>query len=440
MRLSILAYVDFSNPADYYRYMHRRKLLLGALIVLLLPLSAFVPAFAQSDSGADEAGPNPFVSGLRVAVRDPEVRLTWEARPDIAGGYRVYRSTEQIDTESLSESILVAELGDETEVFVDVPPDPGSYFYAVTIVAEDGTEYRLAVPFQNRTEQAVRIERSPDPEALAATVQSIQAEVRGEEITVSFDADRADRELVLFRRAAPIANAADLTEAIRVDTVGSNRKRIEDVGVPGVSYFYALLDEVLVASGNMRLEPGRNTTTSAVQIPLAAERIARVPTDVPRSRFAPLPLLQLDTSAATGRMLEQFGIPARAAPITAQTSEALSALVVAGPSAPSPLSSVERLPTETANNRKGVEGTLAAIVEDQLLVGDYEEAERFLTNLLSLSIDPELEARVRFYRGQALYFQRQYEDAFLAFLAADRWYFEESRRWMDSILSILSAN
>ncbi len=51
--------------------------------------------------------------------------------------------------------------------------------------------------------------------------------------------------------------------------------------------------------------------------------------------------------------------------------------------------------------------------------GTLPEAERQLRNFLSLNRRREVEARARFYLGQALYLQDRPREAFLEFLACE---------------------
>jgi hypothetical protein len=59
-----------------------------------------------------------------------------------------------------------------------------------------------------------------------------------------------------------------------------------------------------------------------------------------------------------------------------------------------------------------------------------------MRNLLMLPIGTELEQRVRFYLGQALYFDGRREPAFMEFvIAADGDLYSSAKPWMDGILT-----
>jgi hypothetical protein len=75
------------------------------------------PAVFAQDEGTDDLNRDvfaPFVSRLRVAVRDPQVRITWRDSEDLSdGSYLVYRHTDEINQNTLDAATLSQRLNRE---------------------------------------------------------------------------------------------------------------------------------------------------------------------------------------------------------------------------------------------------------------------------------------------------------------------------------------
>ena len=82
---------------------------------MLLGAQSSAPARIDAVQGAvprldDDRVFAPFVSRLRVAVKEPQIRLTWQDIPDFTGSYQIFRYTEEIGLENLDKATMVSEL------------------------------------------------------------------------------------------------------------------------------------------------------------------------------------------------------------------------------------------------------------------------------------------------------------------------------------------
>jgi TolA-binding protein len=78
-------------------------------------------------------------------------------------------------------------------------------------------------------------------------------------------------------------------------------------------------------------------------------------------------------------------------------------------------------------------------VETTLVAGDWPEAERRLKGFLNLKREGALEARARFYLGQAYWFQGKVREATLEFLRCEGFLYVESRQWQDACIDRLAG-
>src|SRR6056297_241984 len=223
---------------------------LARRVTLLLFTLVSVAALSAQSGEAEDAPFAPFVSRLRLSIRDPQVRVTWEDAADILTDYRVYRSREPITNETLSEATFIASVAPGEEAYIDIPPTPGGYHYAVLAESPAGNPYRVVIPGRNASFRAVVIENVATEAERAARVERIDAVVVDTEgrraIELTAVADREGRSLAVYRATTRIDDVADLANASLVREIDSAEARLIDLPVPGVAYYYAAVDSALL--------------------------------------------------------------------------------------------------------------------------------------------------------------------------------------------------
>ncbi len=421
--------------------------------LLLFTLVSAATVSAQS-SGAEDAPFAPFVSRLRLSIRDPQIRVTWEDAADIVAEYRVYRSREPITNETLSEATFIATVGPGEEAYIDIPPAPGGYHYAVLAESPAGNPYRVVIPGRNASFREVVIENVATEAERAARVERIDAivvETEGRRaIELTAVADREGRTLAVYRATTPIDDVTDLADAAFVREVDSAEARLIDLPVPGVAYYYATVDSALLLAGGAEIVMGENATAAPVEIPLriaagptASRPPAReTPADAPlfsppatTARGLPVPFLQLQNRLATGRRLQdpRIMIP-DTKPLREETERTVDSLLSGLGPRTTPGTSLTVLDEDRIPDPEGAEYTLRTILDGPFARRAWEEAIGQLDNFFSLPLTPELEARAYFYRGQAFHFLGERQRAVLELLLARDYYYVESDAWLDRIL------
>ena len=234
----------------------------------------FSPGVACRAAGA--ASFAPFATRLKAQAIDYQVKLTWKDSPDIKGVYVVYRSPEEITSQSFAKAFLVAKVDAGVEFFIDTPPDQKGYFYAVIVQDAAGTLYPVLIPYRNKTSVAVAGLTAAPEEELAARISGIKAAISpaGDGVDITFTASSPARDLLLFWGTSPLLTAEDLLSSTSTTQLDPGTTRYFLPVFPGVDYWFAVLDAGLYKIGKTALVSGVNTTTAPVQIPVAAGKTA----------------------------------------------------------------------------------------------------------------------------------------------------------------------
>ena len=418
--------------------------------MLFVTLSAYTVStlYAQQTTFADEA---PMVSRLRLAIRDPQIRITWEDAQRGAMAYRILRAVAPITDASYSDSLHVATVDPGEQGYIDAPAEPGSYYYAVVAVRPDRSTVPIIVPGRNASFRPVTIVRAASQAEPTAVIQSIEAIVVTDSgrdaIEISMTANREGDRIAVYRATSPITSVDELDDATLVREVVSGTVRLIDLPVPGVHYYYAAVDTAALLAGRAVVSPGENATREPAEIPLGTVVDARAtlpatddpgelepPRETLRSR--PLPTLRLQTQLETGTRLHDPRItipePARLDPETERRIADLILNLGTRPPRPNP---PRILPPDLMPEPEGAEYTLRTIIDGPLAQMAWETALLQLGNLLTLPLTADLRARVHFYRAVASYEKGSIQHAILEFLLAREFYYPQVERWLAYILT-----
>ena len=275
--------------------------------------------------------------------------------------------------------------------------------------------------------------------AAAGTGQPIgrvRSEVIDEAVTVSWSAAPDSGDLVLFRSRDPIQSTETLAAATRIAIVSGSQQQFRDYPIPGVPAYYALVSARAIADGSIELQPGRNTTTAAVQLPLGS-RISDRQFFAPYSfRATPLPYLQpvRDMLQGDGDALPRPLPEQRITRLEPAGAAAVERLMQGLPSQRSHARAATVLPEDAGNSDKGVAFTLRSIVDGPFSHGQWRQAREQIENLLTLPLPSEVESRARFYLGQTFYYEGLYQRAVLEFLLARPHYHAQASDWIAASL------
>jgi hypothetical protein len=406
------------------------------LFLLALALSAAC-GWGQQPSPSRVAGVSlaPFASRLKADIVASQVKLTWRDAPDLTGVYLVYRATEEITAESFARAVLAGTVDTGVESFIDTPPDRRGYYYAVVFRDNAGTTYPLLIPYRNKTTTAVNVQTTAPEEQLAARITGIRAapSAAGDGVEITFTSSSPSRDLLLFWGTAPLATPEDLLRSASATELDPGTTRYLQMALPGIDYWFAVMDAGLYKLGQARIAPGVNATTAPVRIALNPSRISAVPRGTAR-RITPLPSFSIPAGVLNGAQSGDSGIvnapPERKVSAAATRTIALLLQGIARPSAP------ERQPEVFPSDATPIPGTelsrVQRIVAGPFAGGDMQEAQKQLLDFLGMRRGPDVEAHARFYLGQTYYFQGKPRDALMEFLVAEDFYFKQVQSWKDA--------
>jgi len=405
---------------------------------LLAPI--LVPGQEAPAGQSDTARFAPFATRLKAQVFDHQVKLTWKDSPDVKGLYFVYRSPEEITSQSFSKALLLAKVDAGVEFFVDTPPDLKGYFYAVIVQDVAGTLYPVLIPYRNKTSVAVAGQTAASEQELAARISGIKATVSsvGDGVDVTFASSSPTRDLILFWGTAPLSTGEDLLTSTSTTQLDPGTTRYFLPVFPGIDYWVAVLDAGLFRIGQTTLVNGVNTTTSPVQVPVAAGKVA--PSLPAARRPKPLPSLAVTLGVQSGQQLTGPLLPElpEKTRLSAATERSISLLMknIHPPAAKERTRQV--LPADTSPMPGGELARLQEIVTGPFNSGDMAQASRSLIDFLRLPRTAMVEAHARYYLGQTYYFQGRARDALMQFILSEDYYYPEVQPWEDACFEKLA--
>jgi hypothetical protein len=261
-------------------------------------------------------------------------------------------------------------------------------------------------------------------------ITNLRAVVRGDGVEITFDISDSSKIPVLYRSVTPItANRSILSAVIVQSGIGSPYM---DYPVPGIAYYYALITEDELFSGDMEIRPGSNATRDPVEIP-SGYRVGLK--NSPGIRSIPLPLISVNSVSAAGSGNSVV------TPLSPRAERDMSGI--------SPSPNFSKTPFKPPRAFKddldvpsggGEEYMLKNIVQGPFLRRDWEEARENLTEFLSLPRSSSAENRARFYLGQAYYYSGSYREALFEFLLIRDALPAESGEWVQAVLAAMIKN
>jgi len=379
-----------------------------------------------------DKGARPFPTDLHYFSEGTTILLQWQDTPDLTGEvYHIYRYSSPIKTENLSKAELVDTVNAGVEEYRDRPSGTADWYYAVTAEDEKG-HYPLAIPYINSGTLSVGLDRQAVVRENAVQITSLTARTMGSSILVDFDRNGSSRAISLYRSTSPIATPEQLRQSLLVAVLEGDQHAWQDKPIPGISYYYAALDrEILNLEWESKILFKGNYTINPAVIPLS-EFLDNPSLALP-VRKAPLPLLQLEKYYNELPSLA-ISFPEKKA-LTPKLQRRVSAFL----SDISQKEVKEILPrilsVDEEEESSALETKLKQILGEYFLKERWDHGQRALLLLLSEGKDPDLTARIHYYRGQCLYFSGNYEMSYLEFLLSRDIYYSESEEWMEILLN-----
>ena len=402
---------------------------LGLLLTGMLPLSA-QSSEATSDivNGQETAeiiiDNTPTLSylprNLRVAVRGNNVRLDWYTPQTIDDDQQfvIYRHYLPIDDQTITSAERIAtidaQLGENR--YYDTITSIGYWYYAVVPQRQQQEINRLFLRRQNATAVAVHISERTLAQSTESLVKDIAVGSTEDVVGLTFVADNPFRDLYILRSSQPIHDSDSARSAERIARVAGDSTSYIDNPAPKYDHYYAVVDAhtLETAIGGVQITVGENATRFPVRV-VVSRRIQR---SSPYGDRIALPLI--NSALIENELFEDVEI------------------LNSGKIKPSPPSPIEVLYPDTLEPTTSHERELRTILQGSLNAGHWSASLEDLQNLLQKRLNKNIEARIRHYRGQALFYNGEYQQALFEFVQAQRIYDQESSRWISLTLNRLS--
>ena len=399
----------------------KQRYILLPLILLLLP----VWTAAAQDSRVYA----PFVSRLKVETRGSGVLLSWKDSAQLDNPeYLIYASERPFDPVRFIYGNQIAVVEKGTENYFYTPGDSVPRYFLI-LAQEEGRIFDVFIPYRNMSMEAVAAEAAPVQEEKAARISDLRVYPEAHHLLVSALTSDPSRPLILFRSTEAMENRSHLSESTEVRIFEGEEIILKDQVVPGIPFYYALVDKGLYESGSEIVLYDGSVSLRGVSIPLEQWSSEEAHSFQYASSHIPLPLLNIELDIETGRRLPNPGIPVEKSDLSPETELALAELDFGKSVDPAVWKQSELLPVDQALEPPPETAWAGEMMEN----GSWDLLYGECSSRLKQTFDNEVRARLFFYRGQACYFQGNLEAAFMDFLSARDKYYRESNSWLINI-------
>jgi len=393
-----------------------------ALLVLFLAFNAFLTAQTGEYT--------PYVSQVQVEVRNNLIRLTWVDSPDARGPVYIFRSVRPFG-DFVPANLRPIEVKYGEQYFVDDTDDMENLYYFIAASDVSGQRFDIILPRINsislipgQDDSDQNMLAGSDLNNLTDGIVNLRATHDGEKVVITFETTGSRRNAILYRSTQPIRSPGDLLHAVIV------QQRVvspfADYPVPGFAWYYFVIYEDEISSGNMGIRPGVNATISPVII-------SGTQTTERSLRPIPLPVLTLNDSRDDGFFITE--IPGDTA-LSRESSNILRNTDIP-PKVPLVYKRPRAYVIDLTAPAGGEESALFQIVTEYFVKFEWENARDNLLHFLSSPRTREIEARTRFYLGQTFYFTGSYREALMEFLTFRSFNSEEANKWIEAILTAM---
>lgn len=203
-----------------------------------------------------------FATNILAAIEEGTLKITW-GKPDVdVRSFVVYRHTQPIvDAQTLALAVKVATVESNKLEYVDKKPVPGTHYFAVLAILEDGSIDTTLKPDSNYTTKPIVIGAPIRLKLIEASEQNGLVK-----ISWSYTGSSGSRYFKLFRSSTPPSTSQDINNAFLVDVVNVTANEYTDSDVPAGTYYYTLVPETHDVDPEFKITKGINSTAEPVKV------------------------------------------------------------------------------------------------------------------------------------------------------------------------------
>ncbi|OQY35474.1 MAG: hypothetical protein B6241_00815 [Spirochaetaceae bacterium 4572_59] len=407
--------------------MKNTKFLILLLILNFLQLNAEEPSL-----GEKEMSFAPFASRFKAEAKGSSILLSWrDARNLENPRYHIYYSEEPINRVSFEKTVPLITLSSGKEQYIYEPED-GKERYFLILAEEKGQLFDVFIPYRNMTMSPTAAILHVVEEEKASLISGLKVFPDLQNMTISGKSSRPERQVILFRSTEKMKVRADLAKAARVCTLTGNNLYWKDQIVPGIPFYYALVDRDLFDSGSDAILYEGSVSLESVLIELNEWNPQKAHVFQFSTRHIPLPVLNITRDIEKGKALPGPVLPESPVELSSETALKLAELKF-GKSLHSVMwMEAEILPADKGETINPAIQGIPLLLENQ----DWESVIKRTDRELLDPCEKETEARLHYYRAQARYFKGDLEYAFMDFLSSRELYYSESDVWIYNIFKL----
>jgi hypothetical protein len=396
------------------------------IIIVLLSLNLTVWAQTTAEENKVFA---PFVSQLKVETKGSGILLSWkDSRNLIDPLYQIYESKKPFNPVSFIYESKIATVKKGTGSYLYHPGDSEPRYFLI-IAEEGGKIFDVFIPYRNMSMQPAAAEKTVVQEEKAARISLLTVHPEQQDLLISAETTDLSRPHILFRSSEELINREDLIDATQVRVFINEKIELKDHVVPGIPFYYALVDQELYESGSKIVLYDGSVTVKAVSIALEEWNSETAHSFQFASRHVPLPLLNVNLDIETGRKLHDPEIPELSIDLMPDTALALAELNFGKSVSTALWKQPQLLPVDYSQQPPPETAWVKPLMDN----GSWSTLLEKCDDQLKSSFDTEIRSRLFFYKGQAQYFSGNLENAFMDFLSARNKYYSQANSWLFSI-------
>jgi hypothetical protein len=377
-----------------------------------------------------------FVSNISTVNSDGKVLITWQNPVNFTDYVTIYRSNEIIDSEEkLLKAAKLETLKNKEEKYIDSAP-AGNNFYAILITLKNTEKNNIIfIPFRNFSSKPVIITKEE-----LSHINKFSAKSSSFSITLEWDyiaGSSNNSKIVLYRNTEPISDENKLSNSIKIATSNIDSKYFVDIPMSGIFYYYAIFVENDIEK---TFVPNVSISTNPVFIQKKVETVNDFSTD----NFIPLPLITLANDPKSGKNFIDPQILKNPKKIDYNSS--VSTIMkkyradfskIKDDYTKDTEEKIKRLDFHFLNDEEIFNAKDYALEYGKIMTylknKDYDNAEKYLTDILIETIPDYLLRRVSYYLGQIYYANGDYYKSYQYMILAYDDYRKEILPFVNSI-------